>query len=396
MRKREFRKLTGEIRTETINGATKIVGYGSVFNQLSEPMRIGNRTVRERVMPGAFDRCLAAGADIRGLVNHNTDMVLGRTASGTMRVSVDQHGLRYEIDPPDTSYARDLMVSLGRGDINQSSFGFYMVDEGYVAGEDGTTIRELREVDVFDCSPVAFPAYTGASSGLRAAEELRSMFPDGIPESLEAPEMKTPPAAEQREAKTKSVDGKDLHASDFAHVGDPQDPSTWKLPIHDADHTRNALARFNQVKGLSKEEKDAAYKKILAAAKKFGIEVSEENAAKLADASYRDAKKMLREIDPDGDGDDDEPLLDALADVCRGCSTVCDTANNALWTFWGGDPAYARPMLQALVDQSQALIDDINEAVVECQKELGEPLPAKELNARRLRYQKLFVPKKSY
>lgn len=79
-----------------------------------------------------------------------------------------------------------------------------------------------------------------------------------------------------KEAKTKRKGGKDLHASDFAYVGDPDDTSTWKLPIHDAAHVRNALARFNQTQGIPADEKKKVKAKITAAAHKHGIEVSGE------------------------------------------------------------------------------------------------------------------------
>jgi 2'-5' RNA ligase len=80
----------------------------------------------------------------------------------------------------------------------------------------------------------------------------------------------------QKEAKTKRKGGKDLHASDFAYVGDPEDTSTWKLPIHDKAHAQNALARFGQTQGIPDGEKKKVKGKIVAAAKKFGVEVSEE------------------------------------------------------------------------------------------------------------------------
>lgn len=79
-----------------------------------------------------------------------------------------------------------------------------------------------------------------------------------------------------KEEKTKRVGGKDLHASDFAHVGDSQDTSTWKLPVHDAAHARNALARFNQTEGIPEDEKAEVKAKIRAAAKKHGVQVADE------------------------------------------------------------------------------------------------------------------------
>jgi hypothetical protein len=78
--------------------------------------------------------------------------------------------------------------------------------------------------------------------------------------------------------KTKRVAGRDLPSSDFAYVGDPEVTSTWKLPIHDAAHVRNALARFDQTQGIPAGEKSKVWDKIVAAAKRFGIEVSSEKA----------------------------------------------------------------------------------------------------------------------
>lgn len=79
-----------------------------------------------------------------------------------------------------------------------------------------------------------------------------------------------------KEEKTKRKGGKDLHASDFAYVGDAEEPSTWKLPVHDAAHAKNALARFNQTEGIPADKKAEVKSKIVAAAKKHGISVSDE------------------------------------------------------------------------------------------------------------------------
>lgn len=87
--------------------------------------------------------------------------------------------------------------------------------------------------------------------------------------------------AEQRKkgdkVRTKSVGGKNLPASAFAYVGDPEKTETWKLPIHDKDHAQNALARFNQTEGIPAAEKAKVYAKVKAAAEKFGINVSEDD-----------------------------------------------------------------------------------------------------------------------
>lgn len=156
----------------------KIRGYAAVFNQLSQPLWMG---VRERIKPGAFKATLNNGADVRALVNHEPSLLLGRNKAGTLRLEEDQHGLRYEIDPPNTSVGRDILVSLGRRDITQSSFGFRSKDEEYKK-ENGEFVRELIAVDLFDISVVTYPAYTQTSVSVRSLfpnmeeNEARSVF----------------------------------------------------------------------------------------------------------------------------------------------------------------------------------------------------------------------------
>jgi HK97 family phage prohead protease len=174
--KRERRFLTQEFRVDDSGPTPKITGYAAVFNSPSTPA--GKFT--EIVDPHAFDACLAKNPDIVGLFNHEENLgVLGRTTSGTMVVSVDERGLKYVIDPPDTQLARDLMVSMRRGDVTQSSFGFYCLRDKRTPQADGSVLRTLLECDVFDCSPVVFPAYPNATA------EMRSMFPDGDVDPLD-------------------------------------------------------------------------------------------------------------------------------------------------------------------------------------------------------------------
>src|ERR1039458_8688371 len=99
-----------------------IRGYAAVFNSPSADMGF-----IETIDPHAFDKTL--NDDVRALWNHNADAVLGRTKSGTLRLSIDSKGLKYEIDPPDTQAARDLITSMKRGDIDSSSFGFVTNDD---------------------------------------------------------------------------------------------------------------------------------------------------------------------------------------------------------------------------------------------------------------------------
>jgi uncharacterized protein len=96
--------------------------------------------------------------------------------------------------------------------------------------------------------------------------------------------------------KTKKVAGQALTSDKFAWVGDPGDPSTWKLPVHDEGHARNALARFNQTKGIPADKKDGVWKKIVAACKKFGIKVTEEDSIRCG-MSHEATSAIINELD---------------------------------------------------------------------------------------------------
>ena len=155
-----------------------ISGYGAVFYRDDDPgteYELFEGLV-ERIMPGAFDRAIQEADDCRALFNHNPDLCLGRSTAGTLRLSIDATGLRYEIDPPDTAAGRDVQVSLQRGDITGSSFTF-LPDDMTWREKDGVTIREVRSVQLFDLGPVTFPAYTSSTAGMRSAgdegEEVR-------------------------------------------------------------------------------------------------------------------------------------------------------------------------------------------------------------------------------
>jgi uncharacterized protein len=145
-----------------------LVGYAAVFGSETQ---IGN-DFREVVEPGAFDAALARPDDVRALLNHDASRVLGRLSAGTLRLSVDAQGLRYEVDLPETSYARDLAASVARGDISQSSFGFRVVSDEWERPESrgDLPLRRIRNLELFDVSPVTFPAYDATSVSTRARD----------------------------------------------------------------------------------------------------------------------------------------------------------------------------------------------------------------------------------
>lgn len=153
-----------ELRTIGDNpDAPMIVGYAAVFNELSDDLG----GFRERIAPGAFAKSL--GNDVRALFNHDTNFVLGRTTTRTLRLSEDERGLAIEIDPPPTTFARDMLAGMRRGDISQMSFGFRVLPGGDIWDNiDGEIVRTLTNVDLFDVSVVAIPAYPQTTAEVRA------------------------------------------------------------------------------------------------------------------------------------------------------------------------------------------------------------------------------------
>lgn len=143
-----------------------IIGYAAVFNLRSE--LLGGQFVEE-IAPGAFDDVLTQ--DVRGLFNHNPTYLLGRLPNGTLRLSVDARGLRYEIDPPDTQTVRDLVLTpLARGDMTGSSFTM-RVSEDEWRQEGDLIVRTIRRIsELRDVGPVAFPAYPDATAAQRSLD----------------------------------------------------------------------------------------------------------------------------------------------------------------------------------------------------------------------------------
>jgi HK97 family phage prohead protease len=158
-----------ELRLERAEGkAPRIGGYAAVFN--SESVDLGGFV--ERIAPGAFGGSLSKGADVRALWNHDRNVILGRTKSGTLRLTEDARGLAFELDLPDTQAGRDLAVLVERKDISGMSFAFRTQADNW-AKVAGAWLRTLLEVDLIDVSPVTFPAYPATEVGVRAACDAR-------------------------------------------------------------------------------------------------------------------------------------------------------------------------------------------------------------------------------
>lgn len=172
----ETRTTSGafELRSNDDGGVT-MTGYAAKFGTRSQDL--GGFV--ETIAPGAFTRSLGHGVDIKALFNHDPNIVLGRSIAGTLRLTEDATGLRYEVDLPNTQAGRDLAVSLQRGDISQSSFAFRTIKDDWSFDADGRELRTLHDLELRDISPVTYPAYLDTDSGiaqrsLKAAKEART------------------------------------------------------------------------------------------------------------------------------------------------------------------------------------------------------------------------------
>ncbi len=170
----------------------KIVGHASVFNRWATLVDDRHFRWREVIRPGAFKNAIKERQDVRALFNHDPNFVLGRTKSGTLVLSEDARGLLSETIPPDTQTVRDLVIApMERGDVDGMSFAFSIRraatvtiterDDGSVVTDSGgeritqrfegdrlIEDREVLDADLYDVSPVTYPAYDGTSVALRA------------------------------------------------------------------------------------------------------------------------------------------------------------------------------------------------------------------------------------
>jgi HK97 family phage prohead protease len=168
------------------DGRAAIVGYAAVYNRLS--LDLGG--FKEEILPGAFDRILRKRSqDVVALFNHDSNIVLGRTSSGTLELSSDDKGLRYVVTPP-VSRA-DVLELIARKDVAGSSFAFTIGKDGetFRQGEDGKAVRQIREVSgLYDVGPVLVPAYpaTSASVAMRSYEAWLASQTQPEPEAAAA------------------------------------------------------------------------------------------------------------------------------------------------------------------------------------------------------------------
>ena len=169
--KSQTRSLVSDLKTRAKDNDEKVIeGYFAVFNSETELWQ----GAYEEISPEAFNKTL--GNDIRALINHDTGLVLGRNKSNTLELKVDSHGLwgSIKINPNDTD-AVNLYERVKRGDVDQCSFGFNIIDESTEYRDDGSVKWTLRQVDLHEVSVCTFPAYsdTGVQARKKDVEQYK-------------------------------------------------------------------------------------------------------------------------------------------------------------------------------------------------------------------------------
>jgi hypothetical protein len=165
-----------EVRATGTGGKRIIAGYID-YNSPSDVItdRWGDRFIEE-LAPGCFDGSLAT-REVVGLWSHDIAQVLGNTKSKTLRITSNQDRLSFELDLPDTQAGDDAWEVIQRGDVTGLSFGMIVKDDKWSSvDQDGETIykRTIIEADLYEFSPIAFPAYPSAEVSCRSLEEYKA------------------------------------------------------------------------------------------------------------------------------------------------------------------------------------------------------------------------------
>lgn len=152
----------------------RVEGYALLFNTDSRPMWGGD--LIERIAPTALDGVLEK-SDVLCLMNHDERrgvLARYRMGEGSLKLEIDAKGLRYSFDAPNTALGDELIESLKRGDISESSFAFTVAEDNWERKEDGSYVRTILKFErLYDVSPVYYPAYEDTTVALRSLNDKK-------------------------------------------------------------------------------------------------------------------------------------------------------------------------------------------------------------------------------
>lgn len=190
----ERRGLTSPVELREENGQPRLFGYAALYESESVVLPGGFREVLRR---GAFDDALASPeTDVVALFNHDSNLILGRQSAGTLRLSTDERGLRYDITPPDTQVGRDTVELVRVGNVSGASFAFTVRpdDEEYKRTEDGPRRFIDRVAGLYDVSVVLTPAYPETTAAVR--QRAAELLVEPIAEQVEQLPLRVSPLAQ--------------------------------------------------------------------------------------------------------------------------------------------------------------------------------------------------------
>jgi HK97 family phage prohead protease len=278
----EFRSLVGPENIDATDEGV-IFGLAIPYNRATNIGDPKSGGFEERIAPGSATKSLRE-ADIVALYNHDSSRPLGRTSAGNLTLVNTTRGVEPELKPSDVSYARDLATLVKDKIIRGWSFGFEVIkdewtdDDGNTADQWTGTKRTIREMKLIEVSPVTFPAYDTTEISSRSA-------------ILDAREERAKAAAEAPEGETEERggnapgDGKKPYGD--VKYADPgyQSDKKKRYPVDTRKHVKAALAYIAKKKNAAAYSADQLAKikaHIRSAAKKFGIDVNEQNELELA------------------------------------------------------------------------------------------------------------------
>lgn len=167
---KEIRMLQNEIRLAGEDSRT-ITGYAAVFNSASRDMGF-----TEYIDEGAFDGVLER-SDVFAVLNHQPDKVLARwnKGVGSLKLSVDDRGLKYEFEAPHTDLGNAVLEFVKRNELTESSFAFVVEKDSWEKMSDGTYVRHINHISsLHDVSPCWTAAYADTSVSCRSFEDFKA------------------------------------------------------------------------------------------------------------------------------------------------------------------------------------------------------------------------------
>jgi HK97 family phage prohead protease len=155
-----------EVRAD--DTGTGIRGYAAVFDKLS--LNLGG--FREKIAPGAFKYSVENKRRILALWNHDSNLPIGSTDGGQLKLSEDSRGLFFDLQPINTSTGRDVQEMIRSGVVKGVSFGFVVKKDAWDQTDPRNVVRTLVDVDLIEISPTAFPAYPQTTAAVRSEEDV--------------------------------------------------------------------------------------------------------------------------------------------------------------------------------------------------------------------------------